>query len=289
MKKEGRFYPKGLSEWILAWSLLILIIFLLLTLVFCRNARGAGAETEAITGSFVVSGYESKKYAVDDDKLWQINTGIASMAQDVTKTQGMILKVLVIGSADITGPSAENDPLSKGRAEPVAAILGHRLPEGTVVRVVPRGDADNARQVRVEWKYVSILVTPTPVAPVVPSKPKKEEKFDNFGWLVATICAAIVGIGVLLHLFKGRVQSEFPPLDKSGTKWLDVVANGEKYSVEVEFKDGKFISPFRSRSGARIIRDELKGIVDSLKGCLTKGEFSREKEGLIRQGIIKKI
>jgi len=282
MDRQARVELMVMAKVVFIVLLAAVIAIILVILFYGKPAHGA--ETNAVTGSFVVTGYEPKKYAVDDDKMRQIDLGIGIIEKDLAKVSGGVLKVLVYGSADITGASAGNDPLSDNRAKPVAAILRHRLPQGALVEVVPRGDSENARQVRVEWKYISIPVASTPVAPVSVSEKKK---FDNFGWLIATTCAAIVGIGVLLFLFKGRVLSELSP-DKSVTRWLEVAVDGRKFSVKIEYDHGKIVSPFKTRSGYKITKSEndLKRMIDSLKGCLRKNEFASQREILIRLGVI---
>lgn len=59
------------------------------------------------------------------------------------------------------------------------------------------------------------------------------------------------------------------------------------YSVLVGVYKGKWISPFKSSSGRQIIREDRGKMIESLKGCLEKEEFTAQKEELIRKGIIK--
>lgn len=260
------------------------IIALVAILFFSKPAHGE--ESKVISGSFVIGGYEPKKFAVDLIKRELIDACFQDIKADSPKIGEYNLKVLVIGSADTTGVSAENDPLSKNRAEPVAALLRYYLPQGTQVEVVPRGDSENARQVRVEWKYVPIPVKPDPVVSVPETKASAKEFFSVWMW-AGGIIAIIVAVGLCVFLFrKGMTkESQIGP----GIQWLDLEVMGEKYSVKVEFQDkiGLWYSPFTSKAGGHIWRDSKRGIIESLKGCLKKEEFSQQKIDLIGKRIIK--
>jgi len=264
------------------------IIVLIAILFFSKPAHGE--ESKVISGSFVIGGYEPKKFAVDLTKRELTDACFQGIKADSPKMGEYNLKVLVIGSADTTGVSAENDPLSKNRAEPVAALLRYYLPQGTQVEVVPRGDSENARQVRVEWKYVPAPLKPA-TAPIVVEKTTVVEKeiksppYVAFGLFFAAIIFILLVSGIKIGKRKKVVKLETAE-PTTQTQWFDEWLEVGGHRVKIEVK-GKFRrSPFYNKGGTQIIRDSKKGIVDSLKGCLKGTEFESQKQELIKKGVI---
>lgn len=261
----------------------LLVGLLVLALVFVTEVLADGGTT--------IMGYGPKEFAIksdpDPDKNieQQADELRLLIMHDNARKPNTRLHIWIEGFADKTGPEAENDEWGDKRRRQMNSFLSHKFPDAKV-ESISRGTSRNMRAVFVEWKYVPIPVTPAPVAPapVVPQaeKPAKQS-FNIVALSLVAIILAII-LCVVIFVLPWKISKNKEP--KSGTRWLNVTVNGEKYSVVIEFKDGKFISPFKSRSGSQIVRDDLKGIVDSLKGCLTKDEFAQQKIELIRKGII---
>ena len=237
-------------------------------------------------GSFVIKGYEPKKFSIDLDKQKQVREGVQLIEKDAAKKTGYILKALVFGSADVTGISAENDPLSKDRAEPIAALLRHHFPPGTLIEVVPQGDTENKRQVRVEWKYVSLGVEPAAVKSAPETKASAKEVFSV--WMLA-IGIAIIGVVVALFMFwfRGKVAKGL----QSGERCMNVNVDGELYSVNVfyDFERGVIVSPYKTKTGLEIIESigTPKRMESSLRRCLKREEFAEQTRELLRSKRIK--
>jgi len=255
------------------------IIVLLAIFFFSRPAHGE--ETKVITGSFIVSGYRSGEFAIKDEPEEMLNKGISSV-KDRTKLFScqLQLQFVCIGSADVTGAAVPNDELAAKRAKQVEAVLAANFSDAKVVSW-SRGDAENIRRVRVDYKIILIL-SPTPVEKSVSAEGGKV--FWAAGALA--IGAVITLIFILLSLMKWHLKWRRKVRNLTEPEIEQLIAIGEKYSVKVEVKNGVWYSPFTSKSGTQISRDSRKKIIESLKGCLKKEEFSQQKIDLIRKGII---
>ena len=86
------------------------------------------------------------------------------------------------------------------------------------------------------------------------------------------------------------------PIDEK--KWISVSVGKENERVNYEVlcrylrdKDGEeyWVSPFRNDSGFFIKGKTISGLAHSLKGCLTKEPFSKQKKELIKKDKIRKI
>lgn len=257
----------------------------LLVLVFA-----AVAASEEVKGSKAIGEYPIGEFAVKGEVERQLNLLVKEIKESLEKGDGQ-LQITVVGSADTTGSSVSNDRLAWERAEQVAAVLSANFPEAKVV-AWSKGDAENVRQVRVEYRFISTPLTPAPappasVVPVPVEKPviRSETIYIALGIFVA---AGIISF-ILVFLVRGKLEkaTKTKPQPATGTQWIDIEVKGEKYSTRVEVKDSLWYSPFTSRSGTPIYRDSKRGIIESLKGCLKKDEFSEQRIGLIRKGAIK--
>lgn len=241
-------------------------------------------------GELIISGYEPKKFAVDNNIERQINETILAIEKDPSMKSDSVLKVLVTGSADVTGISAENDPLSKNRAEPVAAKLSHRLPLGTVINIVPRGDTENKRQVRVEWNFVPIPKTEPAVVPApAPITPSPAERTGLTLSILTVFAVMLIVIYVVLALRKKKALKYPESFRESKNRWVEAEVDGKKYSVPIEVRDGKFISPFKTLEDPTksLFRSDYQGIKKAVKGCMTDARYATQKEELIKRGVIK--
>lgn len=242
----------------------------------------------SVAGVKVIRGYAPGEFAVKGPIETQINELVNEIRNNSAQKPNMHLQIFVEGFADKTGFSAENDRLAKERADGIAAALSREFSKAKI-NFVSRGDTIDRRQVIVEWEYVSIPVMPATTAPVIPQAEKPAKKTSRaFDLSIMVLTSSFVVLLLFLGYYYMKSKTPKNKEPKSATRWLEVRIVGEKYSVEVEFKNGQFISPFRSRNGSKITRDNLKGIVDSLKGCLSKEEFMRQGQELLYIGKIKK-
>lgn len=108
-------------------------------------------------------------------------------------------------------------------------------------------------------------------------------RISDFRWQLS-ICAVLIA-ALIWAIKKGYISF----LREGEGQWLEIRTKSDgRYSVWVDFKNGQYISPFKTRNGFQIIRPELKGIVGSLEGCLVKDEFSSQKEELVHKGTVKR-
>ena len=249
------------------------LVGLLVFVVFFVNAEA---------GVKIIRGYASGEFAVKGLIETQVSELVNEIKNDFIRKPNMDLQIFIEGFADRTGLSSENDRIAKERAEGIAAVLSREFPKAKI-DFVSRGDKINRREVTVRWKYFSI-----PVAPAQETEANVKEVFSIRRWAIAIVIIIVVVtlFTVWFHhkLVKGK------PEPQSGKRWLNVSLTEGKFQVQVELnKDGKFISPFKSKSNSIIVRDTLKGMVDSLKGCLTKEEFMRQGQELLAKGKIRKL
>ena len=270
--------------------LVLLIVVMVAILAFAGVAKG---------GEFTITGYEPKKFAVTDDIKRQVDEEIlASIERDPDNKPGTVLKVLVIGSADVTGISAENDPLSDNRAKPVAAILRHQLPLGTIIDVVPRGDTENERQVRVEWNFVSIPKPEPAPAPVIVTVVPPSGKSENLILLSAAFAILIVVAIIFFRTATRRSEKKtVAPVKDSEVpviEYFPYSMDGVNYSVRVERKGKIYILPFRMFSDAAMFqtKDNKDDVPKTIRWYFKnwkkgKNPFAKEVNELIKKGVIK--
>lgn len=276
----------------------LVVIAIWMAFVICQGVWIALARgEEVISGSFTITDYASNKYAMDDDKMRQLDEKFPQIENSRPSQEGYILKILVYGSADITGPSAENDPLSENRAKPVAAILRHRLPPGTEVEVVPRGDTENERQVRVEWKYVPMPVkpatAPTVIEKTVVEKPKSINLVLWIAALVIVVAIAIISFRTASRRLEKKTIAASKDSEVSVIEYFPYSMDGWKYSVRVKRKGKIYTLPFSMLDGSGLQtkedRDGVKKTIHWYFRNWKKGKppFAEEVNELIKKGVIK--
>jgi hypothetical protein len=253
-------------------GLTVLLVLVFATFVASEETKGSKAIGEYPIGEFAVKGQVEQ----------QLNQLVAEIKGKMA--DGDRLQITVVGSADSTGVSAANDRLARDRAEQVAAVFSANFPEAKII-AWSKGDAENVRQVRVEYKIIS---TPIPAPVPEPAKPKKPS--DGLEDYVVGAFILLAIFILLFSIFWGkRAKKSRVKKAETGIQWINLEVNGEKYSysIGIVVKNGVWCSPFTSRSGSQICRDSKRGIIESLKGCLKKDEFRLQKFELIRQGIIR--
>lgn len=254
------------------------VMFILLILITTSVAM-----SQVFRGSKIITGYELGSFAVKG----KIESQVMELIKEIRgkMQEGYQLEIVVIGSADKTGSSPRNDQIAKDRAEQIAAVLKANFPEPEAkITAWSKGDAENSRQVKVEYKII-----PTSVGIRSTKELLKKTGFPFF-WLLGAILLGLFIIGLIISLKTPGTRTKIEaPEQASGFQWVEIRVDNENFLVQVEYKDGKFYLPFKTAQGFQIIRSDRRGVVDSLKGCLKKQEFSSQKEELIRKDIIKRI
>lgn len=257
-----------------------LAIILALVAVFFFSKPAHGEETKAVSGNFIVSGYGTGEFAIKGDPEKTLNEGIAEVSTRMKSiSRDIQLQFVVVGSADIVGSSVGNDELAAKRAKQVEAVLSANFPDAKIA-FWSKGDAENIKQVRVEYK---IIPTPVPVpapvpvapAPVVVEKIVERETKSPPYFVFALFVVAIIFLFVVSRTKTNK--------NKRAT---ETTLEVDGYKVKVGMNGKFYHSPFTSRSGGQITRDSKKGIIDSLKGCLRGEEFEEQKQNLIKKGVI---
>lgn len=256
------------------------LLFVVLAVLVAVNA--AMAREPIIMTVKLISGYAPGEFALKGEIFSQVEK-IAKeiIKEDDNNRNGVELHIMITGTADATGKSAANDQLALARAEQVKAYLAHIFPNAKI-NCWSSGQDPNVRQVWVKYGFAN---TYSPIA-----------KMGTDLILYTIMSFAVLACFYLLFLrikldIKIRRQAKQKenqstlerPEGLNGASWITV--NG--YQVVVERQEGKFVSPFRSDSGGKIIRDDRRGLIESLKGCLKSVVFAEQKELLTKKGKIK--
>ncbi len=264
-----------------AVTAIVLAIIVLPIAIFFYSKPAHGEKLETFAGSFIISGYGRGEFAIKGEPEKTLNEGIADVKALPKFAGDSQMHFICVGSADVIGSSVGNDELAAKRAKQVEAVLSANFSDAKIV-AWSKGDADNIRQVRVEYKIIPVPTVATPQAPAVVEKVVEkviESKSSRIEfYLLLGIC--VMGF-ILIFWIIGRRKGQNKKVE-SETQWLEV--NGCK--VKVKVKGRFYYSPFTSRSGQQICRDNKKGIIDSLKGCLKGMEFEEQKQVLIKKEVI---
>ena len=120
------------------------------------------------------------------------------------------------------------------------------------------------------------------------SEAKTEENFGQVKSSVKTIIYLIIGSILVLTFSAGIIL--FLKL-KSKNVWVEVKVNDVIYEVLVKHSPRKniWISPFKTATGIQITKDSRNTLNSSLKGCLSKDDFSNQKSRLMKEGKIREV
>lgn len=274
------------------WLVVTVALVVILALGLAIRVE-AEEPAEKVAEVFIIDGYLPDQFSVKGEVEEKLNE-LVSQLQVVQLGQGEKLLISVIGSADSSGRSFNNDQLARLRAEQVAAVLSSQFPNA-VVKSWSAGDSENIRKVKVvftvekaeEVAVINELETPT--------KPIWKESLILVGTVGISVIA-VVAFG-FLFLRKAQLQPQkvqIQQIEKAELiqskilqKQVQEVVIGE-YLIPIEYRDGFYWSPFVSKNGNPIRRESFSDIKRSVKGCLENSEFAQQKEKLIQEGIIKR-
>lgn len=240
----------------------------------------------AVAEECVIDGYLPGQFSVKGIVERKAKECISQLQQS-SATEGGRLVISVIGSADTSGQSYNNDSLAKSRAEQVGAMVSASFPNA-LVKNWSAGDNENLRQVKV----VFIREALAPSAAEIPNnkqqeQPKKSEELHNY---LIFVYGGIFYLFVvlLLRLYKMPRRQTNVKTDETQQQEVstEMITIGE-YEVPVKLQDGFYWSPFVSTNGNDIKRKTFSDIRQSVIGCLKDPRFAAQKELLIENGIIK--
>lgn len=190
------------------------------------------------------------------------------------------LVVAVVGSADASGQTSENDWLGLERAEQVSARLATNFPN-TLIRHWSAGDNEDIRKVTVVFS-----VEKTAEVAAKTEDPKASSAARNF--LLVLMAFFLISLAVSVIPRKKEKPKSLESIKKKNLPTRqEIIVSG--YRVPVEYHDGCYWSPFYSKNGNQISRGTMDEIRHSLKGCLAKSEFVEQKNSLLKNGAIVNI
>ncbi len=233
---------------------------------------------------FIIEGYQPEEFAVKG----VIEEQVKSLAAEIRKKYGSNkeLHIAVIGSADITGRTPDNDKLAGLRAEQVAAVLSHEFPNARI-NFWSEGEGKNVRQVAVKCN-----LTPF-VAPVASASEVQNKNAGLGAFRIIVIAIAIILAGIFMFCLASRKFDERRKERKTASSFrnIEVILDEKKYSVSIEQKDGKFYSPFKTLedSSKYLFREKFQDIKKAVKGCMKNPRYALQRNELIKRGVIKTI
>lgn len=190
------------------------------------------------------------------------------------------LVVAVVGSADASGQTSENDWLGLERAEQVSARLATNFPNA-LIRHWSAGDNEDLRKVTIAFS-----VEKTAEVAVKTEDPKASSVVKNI--LLVLMVFFMISLAVSTIPRKKEKPKSLEPLERKDLPTRqEIIVSG--YRVPIEYHDGYYWSPFYSKNGNQISRGTMVEIRHSIKGCLSKSEFADQKEELLKKGVIKNI
>ncbi len=220
-------------------------------------------------------------YAPAEVSLQSVQTQFDATAGTISKQltrapKGSTITIQIVGGADQTGNSPDNDKIAASRAERVAATLAKRFPMATITPFSLSDDA-NERTVRIQWK-----ITAPPPLPVVPRTPVRE---------LRRIIVLVLVLGVLTIAFIiGAMLYTTAVVKKEGKKQIAAVIkqvtlidrrNNRKLRVPiVPHEGGMFRLPARYQNGNPVVRASLR---DATNACqlLLNSSWQEETDRLI--------
>ncbi|MDD5031635.1 MAG: OmpA family protein [Patescibacteria group bacterium] len=265
----------------------------------------------------LISGYGTDEFAVKGEIEVQVKILVAEIKDAQPGSTNLV--ITIIGSADNRGISAQNDQLSKNRAEAVEGVLASEFP-GAKINVVPKGDGENSRQVVVEYKFIKItpdknfaeikskldsLSASASKKTLVDSADKAEAEAAGRSFrrvLVVIVSLLIISLVAVILLKKLRRK----PTASEETSWnvkveeLEIKTTSKgNFRVKVLRKwrtignktEEVFISPFTNTGDEKenIKMSHKRDIVNSLKRCLEGDKFASQVTLLLDQKKVTKI
>lgn len=262
----------------------------------------------AVAEEMIISGYKSGEFAVKGEveqemmkvvKAIQAYSVQRNIPQEIITSSSRIkaeagrLLIKVIGSADSSGVSSINDRLSKDRAEAVAAELVSFFPEARIT-IVPKGDQDNLRQVKVEYQIVLSMVS----QPLTKKQPfKKLERrlvYRPASYLLAASIIAFAFFAMLAFLFLRRPkqqvlvpQPQSPSTMKStepAEAWICFGDNHKIKLVKIISNDSeKWEAPFVKGKGTFVSYPDLGEAKRQLEREKTQQYFAGQLNNLLAE------
>jgi uncharacterized protein YeeX (DUF496 family) len=232
----------------------------------------AGGVVRAETGDFIqiiqITGYQPGEYAVKG----KIEEEVKALITEIRNKYGdKKLNIAVVGSADVSGKSAENDDYARLRAEQVANILSHEFPNAKI-NFWSEGEENNVRQVRV---MVSAQVYSKTLLAIIG---------------IALIAAVVLPVSIVRR--KNKLKKEIGQIQNFGkpseTEWVMAEAlDGKRYDVQIKLQNDKWHTPFTLEDGNPLFREKRQGARNAVKWFLKKPGFIAQKEALIKARVIK--
>jgi hypothetical protein len=299
--------------------------FIALFVAFLSVTNATAEEIVVASGEQKISGYGVGEFAVKGEIAGQVKILIARIKN--AQPDSTELAITIIGSADNQGASAENDRLSKERAEAVAGVLSYSFPK-TKINIVPAGDEENCRQVVVKYEFIRVVPDENlaEIKSQLDSLSENKEALEAIGELrekIGTIeiekenknyfsrgeiiLAVVLS---LVFLFAFYVIIIEPRLGRESVSASEVSKSEEEIRVNITDKDGQrysaqvihkkrvvgkkseeiFVSPFVSESGKNIEEANQRDIEHSIRRCIERPEkFPRQFDALCQSGKVKKV
>lgn len=251
-----------------------------------------------IAGEAEIKGYEPGKYsALKSDIAKQLSQKIIRpLREEFSRIKDGQIEITVVGFADKTGISAENENLSKNRAEEVSSVLSEEFPTAHIIKKTG-GDEADIRMVVVEWT----VKLPLQNGQIQKNSAETKKLFSSLFARFVGIAIAIILIWIVVFVSRPKKSKKSVVLDKDQpsafkevVKLVEVSCGEELYSIPVTLKaDGKWHSaiPDMSDPDKYLFGESLGDLVNMLRRCSKDKRrffYGPKFENFAKKGIIKK-
>ena len=256
------------------------VLFALITVLVC----GQMAQAEVVTGHGIVSGYAPGEFAVRGERERLASNIATTIIGQIPKDGYDKIVMVVVGSADHSGKTPENDELGLKRAEQVKSFLRVRFPEAEIITQTV-GDERNDRAVYLNWKiYPKMIPVQT-----------RQEKSRPLPLLVGLL--AVMALVIIVVWFRARKDD--PPVavpaasSVKNQRFFETEVDGVVYSVLIKNRNGQWILPFTytpgvpggetfrqdwalaKKAAVRCLRDPLR--IDEISNLIISGEIKMRR------------
>lgn len=233
----------------------------------------------AMAGEVEIVGFGPGEFAIKGNLETETKEKIINQIASEITSQKSILDITIVGYADNTGLSSENDELGRKRAEQMKLILMQKFPTAKIIALT-KGDSENARKVVVSWKINPLIEV------------YKKEKPNQ---IIVILGGFLVLLLVIFILYFIKKRSRKQDLTNENIEWVSIKNGGETFRIPIEkIEDGDtilFQLPFTSYydPNVKIQWRKRSDAVKSLKGCIKNKNYAKQLTELIEKGTIKVI
>jgi hypothetical protein len=244
-----------------------------------------------------ITGYKTGEFAVKGEIAKQLERDVINPLRKRLSKEKVDLEIAVIGCADKTGISAENDRLGKSRADEIKLVLSGEFPDARIIAIT-KGDELDSKMVKIRLRIKPFI----PVSKNTPLNPGLDfDKYFLWGGLsfIMLVLSVLLFFWLCLYFKRSgqtnKISEEIskPIVFKEITQWVEVPNGAKVYLVPVTKKaNGTWYSPIPNSGHTNqfLFKDKKTDLGNILRSCMKETRISFYEpifEELVQKGIIK--